>query len=130
MKASEIGVQLRRARRKAGLSQSELARRMGTTQSAVARAESGLVRPSLDFLERFVRETRESLRLGSLLLLPAEPATDLQAQRAERIRRAVGDYEFNPWLRNPTPAEKRSLEADGLSRERFENESAARPRRR
>jgi hypothetical protein len=31
----------------------------------------------------------------------------------------LGDYEFDPWAREPSPAEARSLEADGLGRERF-----------
>lgn len=129
MITSQIGIQLRRTRRKAGLTQAELARRMGTSQPAVARAESGLVQPTLDFVDRFVRVTGEPLRIGSLLLLPAEPA-NVETERTERIRRAVGDYEFNPWQRDPSPSEARSLEADGLTRERFERESSPRPRSR
>ncbi|HEX9775353.1 MAG TPA: helix-turn-helix transcriptional regulator [Actinomycetota bacterium] len=124
MKAAEVGVQLRRARRNAGLSQTRLAGRMKTSQSAIARAESGLVKPSLDFIERFVRETGEPLRLGSLIVFPASSRTE-EDDRAERIRRAVGDFQFNPWLREPTPAEQRSLEADGLSRGYFEGPRTA-----
>ena len=40
------------ARIKKGISQSELARRVGTTQSAIARFESGAGNPTLDFLSR------------------------------------------------------------------------------
>lgn len=125
MKTAEIGIQLRRARCKAGLSQMRLAERMGTSQSAIARAESGLVQPTLDFIERFVGETGESLAIGSLIILPTG-ARDRREERTERIRRAIGDYEFNPWLRNPTPSEQKSLEADGLSREYFEGAKASR----
>lgn len=41
------------ARRRAGLSQSEVARRMKTTQSAVARLEAGGSKPSLSSLMRY-----------------------------------------------------------------------------
>jgi len=41
------------ARTAAGLSQAQLARRMTTSQSYIARIEGGKVRPSTDALERF-----------------------------------------------------------------------------
>ncbi len=40
------------ARVKDGLTQKEIARRAGTTQSAIARFEAGEVNPTLDFLSR------------------------------------------------------------------------------
>lgn len=46
---------VREARRRAGLSQAGLAARAGTTQSAIARVESGRTSPSLDYLTRLVR---------------------------------------------------------------------------
>lgn len=46
---------VREARRRAGLSQADLAGRAGTTQSAIARVESGRTSPSLDYLTRLVR---------------------------------------------------------------------------
>ena len=53
------------ARARAGLSQAEVARRMGTTQSAVARMESGYQIPSLRTLARYAEATgtRPILRL-------------------------------------------------------------------
>lgn len=51
------------ARTGAGLSQSQLARRMKTSQSYIARIEGGKVRPSADALERFARATRTRLRI-------------------------------------------------------------------
>lgn len=39
-------------RKKTGLTQQELAVRMGTKQSAIARFETGKVSPSLDFISR------------------------------------------------------------------------------
>jgi len=55
------------ARSRAGLTQQELARRMGTTQPVVARLESGRVRPSMRTLERLAEAT------GSRLLISFEP---------------------------------------------------------
>jgi transcriptional regulator with XRE-family HTH domain len=46
---------VREARRRAGLSQRELAERAGTTQSAIARLETGASAPSLDTVLRLVR---------------------------------------------------------------------------
>ena len=43
------------ARARAGLSQSEVAQRMGTTQSVVARLESGKHPPSMRTVERFAQ---------------------------------------------------------------------------
>ena len=40
------------ARIKRGVTQKELARRVGTTQSAIARFESGVGNPTLDFLSK------------------------------------------------------------------------------
>lgn len=40
------------ARIKGGVTQAELARRVGTTQSAIARFESGTGNPTLDFLSK------------------------------------------------------------------------------
>jgi transcriptional regulator with XRE-family HTH domain len=55
------------ARTRAGLTQQELARKMGTTQPVVARLESGRVRPSMRTLERFAEA------IGSRLLISFEP---------------------------------------------------------
>lgn len=52
------------ARTRARLSQSELAKRMGTSQSTVARLESGGAKPSLLTLERFAEATGSRLRLS------------------------------------------------------------------
>jgi transcriptional regulator with XRE-family HTH domain len=49
----ELIEQLARARRESGLSQTEIAARMGTTQSAVARLESGELDARLSTLERY-----------------------------------------------------------------------------
>lgn len=50
-------------RTRAGLTQTELAKRMGTNQSAVARLESGRVYPSMRTLEKVARATGTRLRI-------------------------------------------------------------------
>jgi transcriptional regulator with XRE-family HTH domain len=52
------------ARTRAGLSQTQLARRMKTSQSYVARIEGGTVRPSTDALARFAQATGTRLRIS------------------------------------------------------------------
>lgn len=51
------------ARTKAKLSQAELAKRIGTTQSAIARLEGGGVSPSLSTLRRYAEATGSQLRV-------------------------------------------------------------------
>ncbi len=53
----EISAELLRARLRAGLSQAELAARMGTSQSAIARLESGQTLPSVKTLLRYADAT-------------------------------------------------------------------------
>lgn len=55
------------ARSRAGLSQSEVAQRMGTTQSVVARLESGKRPPSMRTVERFAQA------VGGHVVLRIEP---------------------------------------------------------
>ncbi len=61
----EIVVQLIRARRRSKLSQSEIAKRMGTTQSAVARLESGKISLKADTIYRYAAATGH--RVGIVL---------------------------------------------------------------
>ena len=56
--------QLVRARTAAKLTQAELARRLGTTQSAVARLEGGRVSPSIATLRRYAKATGTRLMVG------------------------------------------------------------------
>jgi transcriptional regulator with XRE-family HTH domain len=53
-----------RVRTEAGLTQAELAERMGTTQSAVARMEGGGTQPTLDTLERLAAAVGQELVVG------------------------------------------------------------------
>jgi transcriptional regulator with XRE-family HTH domain len=115
MRTEVVGWKLARERRSAGLSQAEVAARMGTTQSAISRLEAGRVVPSIDAIERF------ALALGrpiSLTFGDAKSPALSRAQRRKRLRRALGEFRFDPWQREPSEAEARSLLADGLTRER------------
>ena len=60
----EIVRSLIQARIDAGLTQAELAERMSTTQSVVARLESGRVHPSTRTLERIAESTGTRLRIS------------------------------------------------------------------
>lgn len=51
-RAFELGERVRTLREEHGISQSELAKRIGSTQPSVARLEAGGVTPSLETLDR------------------------------------------------------------------------------
>ena len=51
-RAIRLAIELRALREKKGLSQRQLAELVGTTQSAIARLESGHISPSLPTLDR------------------------------------------------------------------------------
>lgn len=55
---------IRQTRREAGLSQAQLARRAGTSQSAIARYERSVSTPSLATLERLLRACGQTLRFA------------------------------------------------------------------
>jgi ribosome-binding protein aMBF1 (putative translation factor) len=65
----ELARALIQARVQAGLTQEQLAKRMATTQSVVARLESGRTRPSTQTLERLATAT------GTRLKISFEPAS-------------------------------------------------------
>jgi len=62
----EFSAELLRARLRAGISQAELAERMGTSQSAIARLESGRTLPSAKTLIRFAEATGSKIKLQLL----------------------------------------------------------------
>jgi transcriptional regulator with XRE-family HTH domain len=62
-----VGSAVRAARRRAGLSQVELAARAKTSQPAIARLEKGLVSPTVISLDRIARA------LGTELVIDFEP---------------------------------------------------------
>jgi len=82
---------VRAARREAGLTQKELADRMGTTQSAVARLEARGANPRLKTLEKAVRATGRHLDVEVVNFPPGNideslTARQLRATPAQRLR--------------------------------------------
>jgi transcriptional regulator with XRE-family HTH domain len=61
---SEFQALVYRIRTEANLTQAELARRMGTTQSAIARMEGGGTRPTLETLEKLAGAVGGELVVG------------------------------------------------------------------
>lgn len=74
------GELIREARRRAGLSQAELADRAGTTQPGIARWESGRTAPSLEDIERLIR------LCGFELEVAIVPYDDSDRAQADRLR--------------------------------------------
>ena len=62
-----VGSAVRAARRRAGVSQGELAERAGTSQPSIARLEKGQVSPTVITLDRIARA------LGTDLVIDFEP---------------------------------------------------------
>jgi predicted transcriptional regulator len=58
-----VAKELIAARERAGLSQTEVARKMHTTQSAVARLEGGAKLPAMSSLQRYARAVRHRIEL-------------------------------------------------------------------
>jgi transcriptional regulator with XRE-family HTH domain len=91
---------VREARRRAGLTQAELAERVGTTQSAIARLEAGATSPSLARVDQLVR----ACGLTLVVELDGEDRVDPDEwQRAQRnlaltpslrLANAVGAAQF------------------------------------
>lgn len=76
---------VREARKRAGLTQRELAQRAGTTQSAIARLESGRTSPSFDTVLRMLR------LCGFRLDVALDPYDDSDIAQAEALLRLTVD---------------------------------------
>lgn len=86
MEPSEL---IREARRRAGLTQEQLARRLGVTQAALARLESPRANPAVGTLQRTLAATGHRLDLGLAAPAPSVDTTllreALKLTPAERI---------------------------------------------
>jgi hypothetical protein len=71
----EAGELITEARRAAGLTQAELARRAGTSQPMVARYETGVSSPTVGTLRRVLRAAGQELVLAIRPVTPEELAT-------------------------------------------------------
>lgn len=93
----EMGALLRERRMAAGLTQADLARRLGVGQPAVARLESKRANPRISTLERALLATGSRLVVG---VAPVEQANvdetmlreNLDLSPAERLARFAGAY--------------------------------------
>lgn len=81
---SGAGALVADARTRAGLSQRELAQRARTSQSAVARIESGAVSPSLETLRRLVAACGFDLRLSLAPVGDADPVVEAYKRDVDR----------------------------------------------
>lgn len=101
------GAIVRRARRRAGISQAELARRLGTRQPVVARWESGARAPAFDTVAAAVAACGLELTIG---LAEPDPGEDalllewLELTPAERLRRNEQMLATEEWARRARPA--------------------------
>jgi transcriptional regulator with XRE-family HTH domain len=116
MNRIRLGVEIERRRRRLGWTQVELAERVGTTQPVISRLECGAVEPTIGLLERVARATGEPLALT----LGEDPRETSPEERRRLIEAELGTPPFDPWERDPTEAEARTLLADGLTRARDE----------
>lgn len=80
------GALLRTARRRARLSQAELARRAGVTQSVISAYESGARQPSLSTLARLVEATGSELEVHVTSPAPSRIPDGLLARRVRDQR--------------------------------------------
>ena len=86
---------IRRARLDARLSQRDLARHAGTSQSALARYEGGHSRPSLATLERILRAAGKTLRLqvdDATPEPPKHPVRNRLESRLEQVRAILDEH--------------------------------------
>ena len=87
-----------------GLTQATLARRAGTTQTAISRLESGRRSPTADTLRRLLRVMGEDLELGAFPLRGDHDPNHLRAERAltptQRLERAFAWMRLNTAIRS------------------------------
>src|ERR671915_2271991 len=83
----EVAAVIRRARARAGLSQTQLAARAGTSQPALARYESGATLPTLPTLERLLSACGRRLQVRAVRATASgAPTTTVRGQLGARAR--------------------------------------------
>ncbi len=87
MKILDSSQIIEEVRRLAGLTQSELALRAGTSQAAVARYENGISNPSTATLQRLTRAAGYEVRVQ---IVPVK-ASNLNSKRAAKLRKKRGE---------------------------------------
>jgi len=111
------GALLREARRRAGLSQVELGRRVGRHQTQIARWERGAVEPSLETLRRLVDACDLELTLGLAAKddsYSSDAAERLRLTPSARLGRAISAADAVRSLRPRTARDGGSVPFDPL----------------
>jgi predicted nucleotidyltransferase/DNA-binding XRE family transcriptional regulator len=93
----DSGTLIRDARRRAGLTQAQLAQLSGTSQSAIARYEKAAAQPSLSTLARLLAACGERLEVRSL---PAPGRAELNYSAVRRHRRELREVARRHGARN------------------------------
>jgi transcriptional regulator with XRE-family HTH domain len=92
-----VSLPLRALRLAAALSQRDLAERLGTSQSAIARLERGRANPTVETLRHWAAATGHALRLAFAPLSPADPVVERYKRDVDRtllrenLRRSVDE---------------------------------------
>lgn len=110
------GTVIRRARLRAGIAQTELARRLGTKQPVVARWESGARSPSLETVARAVDACGLALDIAVVERGEGEDALLREWQTlspAERVRRNEEMLRTEEWLRRARRVDEGAERARG-----------------
>ena len=82
-----VATVIRRSRVGAGLTQNELAGRAGTSQSALARYETGVALPTMPTLERLMLGCGLSLQIQTVRAdMPSAPTTSVRGQLGPQAR--------------------------------------------
>ena len=113
MKGGDV---IRRARTRAGVSQAELARRLGTKQPVVARWETGARAPTLETVSRAVEACGLALDVAVIDRDPGEEALLREWQGltpAERVLRNRQMLETEEWLHSARRVDRTGGRAGG-----------------
>ena len=78
----ELAWTLVEARNRAGMTQAEVAGKMGTTQSAIARIESGRASPTMETVRRFVHATGCEFKIQLIPSAGSKRKTSVEKQLA------------------------------------------------
>ena len=88
------------ARVRSGMTQAQIAERMGTTQSAVARLEGWTTNPSVNTLRRFAEATGTRLKISFELIGDTAPSDDKGESQSNDV---VEEQNFEARIIEPTP---------------------------
>lgn len=103
--AAEVAQVLFRARVRIGMTQTELARKIRTTQSSIARAESGSFVPGLKFIEKIARAYKTHARIVLESMPDVVPVAVQYAylNTIEGVIDSINDSGYSPgWFSSPS----------------------------